>query len=921
MTKTHPSTEHARLATPSADGEGWKMWGPYLSERQWGTVREDYSPHGTAWDYFPHDHARSRAYRWGEDGIAGFSDREQRLCLALALWNERDPILKERLFGLTNSEGNHGEDVKELYYYLDATPTHSYLKMLYKYPQAEYPYAQLLAENRRRGIAQPEFELIDAGLFDADRYFDVFVEYAQAEPGEILVRVTAENRGPEPARLHLLPQIWFRNTWSWKAGAARPSLQQVAPNVIRAQHRKLGIYHLHIDGEPAELLFCDNESNATRLWNEPRTSGFFKDGFHQRVVQGDSSAVNPAHTGTKAAAWYVREVPPAGQVQIRLRLSRHSRAAAFDDFDAILAERREQADEFYAHLQRGITNADARLVQRQAFAGMIWSKQYFYFDVAKWLQGDSAQPPPPAARRHGRNGDWQHLNNADIISMPDKWEYPWYAAWDLAFHCIPLAHLDAEFAKEQLVLLTREWYMHPNGQIPAYEWAFGDVNPPVHAWATWRVFQIDRKQRGDHGDLMFLERVFHKLMLNFTWWVNRKDAEGRNVFQGGFLGLDNIGVFDRSSQLPTGGHIDQADGTSWMAMYALNLMRIALELAQHNRVYEDIATKFFEHFLHIAEAMSHIGGEDGGIGLWDDSDKFFYDVLHLPDGGMQPLKVRSMVGLIPLFAVETLEPELLAKVPDFKRRLEWFLGYRPDLCALVSHWNEEGRGHRRLLSLLRGHRMKRLLKRMLDESEFLSPYGIRALSQVHAQSPYIYRHDGMDLSVRYQPAESDSGLFGGNSNWRGPIWFPVNFLIIESLQKFHHYYGDDFRIEYPTGSGKLLTINEVANQLACRLRRLFVADEHGRRPVHGQNERLQTDPHFRDYVLFYEYFHGDTGRGVGAAHQTGWTGLVAKLLMPRYAAEEQCVEPEARSQPLTVESQKPARARDPRRAARAPSNP
>ena len=919
MTRTAPSAEHARLADRKS---GWKGWGPYLSERQWGTVREDYSPYGNAWDSFPHDHARSRAYRWGEDGIGGFSDQQQRLCLSVALWNERDPILKERLFGLTNGEGNHGEDVKELYYYLDATPTHSYLKMLYKYPQAEYPYARLLDENRRRGAANPEFELADCGVFDQDRYFDVFIEYAQAEPGDLLLRITVENRGPEAAPIHVLPQLWFRNTWSWKPGARRPHLEEAGPGVVRAEHARLGVYHLHADGEAAELLFCENESNAARLWNQP-ASGFFKDGFHERVVHGDLGAVNPARSGTKSAVWYRREIPARGRCELRLRLTRDARHAAFRDFDEIFARRLREADEFYAQLQHGMPSADARLVQRQAFAGMIWSKQFFYYDVAEWLRGDPAQPPPPAGRRRGRNREWAHLNNADIISMPDKWEYPWYAAWDLAFHCLPLAHLDAEFAKEQLVLLTREWYMHPNGQIPAYEWAFGDVNPPVHAWAAWRVFQIDRKQRGDQGDLEFLERVFHKLMLNFTWWVNRKDAEGRNVFQGGFLGLDNIGVFDRSSQLPTGGHIDQADGTSWMAMYALNLMRIALELALHNPVYEDVATKFFEHFLHIAEAMSHIGGEDGcsgGVGLWDDDDKFFYDVLHLPDGAMQALKVRSMVGLIPLFAVETLEPELLARLPDFKRRLEWFLAYRPDLCSLVSHWSVEGVGHRRLLSLLRGHRMKRLLKRMLDETEFLSPYGVRALSRAHAETPYVYRHGGMDLTVSYQPGESDSGLFGGNSNWRGPVWFPVNFLIIESLQKFHHYYGDDFRVECPTGSGRFFTLNEAANELATRLTRLFLVDPQGRRPVHGANERLQTDPHFRDYPLFYEYFHGDTGRGVGAAHQTGWTGLVAKLLMPRYAAGAHASESEARTPPQTDEPRRPQPPK-PRRARGVQPNP
>jgi len=887
--------EQLRLHDGFAPGEGWKKWGPYLSERQWGTVREDYSAHGTAWDYFPHDHARSRAYRWGEDGLAGFSDAQQRLCLGLALWNERDPILKERMFGLTNSEGNHGEDVKELYYYLDATPSHSYLKMLYKYPQAEFPYGRLGDENHRRGNGALEYELIDTGVFDDDRYFDVTVEYAQAAPDDVLMRVSVDNRAAQAATIHILPQLWFRNTWSWAEHAPKPGLKLKSPGIIEARHPDLGTYCLHWGPTPAAPLFCDNDSNPAQLWNDRTRRGYWKDAFHERVVNGREDAVNPGAEGTKAALWYQRRVPAGGRVQLRLRLYRlpagsgnRSAVQAFEDFDATFAARIQETDRFYQDLQQGMDGEDARAVQRQAYAGMIWSKQFFYFDIPQWLRGDPTQPPPPPERRHGRNREWMHLNNADIVSMPDKWEYPWYAAWDLAFHCIPLADLDAEFAKEQLLLLTREWYMHPNGQIPAYEWAFGDVNPPVHAWATWRVFQIDRKQRGDRGDQEFLERVFHKLLLNFTWWVNRKDAEGRNVFQGGFLGLDNIGVFDRSRELPTGGHIDQSDGTSWMAMYALNLMRIALELALNNRVYEDIATKFLEHFLHVAEAMNHIGGDDGssdGLGLWDEQDQFYYDVLHLPDGSMRPLKVRSMVGLIPLFAVETLEPELLDRLPDFKRRLEWFLDYRPDLAALVSHWNEQGRGHRRLLSLLRGHRMKRILKRMLDESEFLSPFGIRALSRVHADAPYIYRHQGMELSVRYQPAESDSGLFGGNSNWRGPIWFPVNFLIIESLQKFHHYYGDDFKIECPTGSGRFLTIQQVANELARRLTRIFLRDEHGLRPVHAQHPRAQQDPHFRDHLLFYEYFDGDNGRGVGASHQTGWTGLIARLLMPRYTPD------------------------------------
>jgi hypothetical protein len=875
--------ERLRLQEDRAGLAAWKYWGPYLSERQWGTVREDYSPHGNAWEYFSHDQARSRAYRWGEDGIAGITDERQRLCLALALWNGNDPILKERLFGLTNGEGNHSEDVKELYYYLDATPTHSYLKFLYKYPQAAFPYTRLVEENRRRGRYEPEFELLDTGIFEDDRYFDVFVEYAKGGPEDILMKVTVANRAPEPALLHLLPQLWFRNTWSWRENARRPGLHAAGDGTIGVRSKVFGNYRLFCDGKP-ELLFTDNDTNIRKLYGAD-AQGYFKDGFDDYVVHGNAAAVSPERTGTKAGALYRLEVPAGGSVSVRLRLTTRTAAPAFEDFDEIVAQGLAEADEFYAEIQAGLDDADARAVQRQAFAGMIWSKQFFYFDIPEWLRGDPTQPPPPDGRRHGRNTDWKHLNNADVISMPDKWEYPWYAAWDLAFHCLPLALVDAEFAKQQLVLLTREWYMHPNGQMPAYEWAFGDVNPPVHAWATWRVFQIDRNQRGDDGDIAFLERVFHKLMLNFTWWVNRKDAQGRNIFQGGFLGLDNIGVFDRSSPLPTGGFINQADGTAWMAMYSLNLMTIALELARHNHVYEDIATKFFEHFLGIAEAMTNIG--DAGIGLWDEQDQFFYDVLNLPDGRITPLKVRSMVGLIPLFAVETLEPELLEELPDFTRRLEWYLRYRPDLCALVSRWHEPGLGERRLLSLLRGHRMKALLRRMLDETEFLSDYGVRALSKIHEDRPYVYHLNGDSLVVRYQPAESDSGLFGGNSNWRGPIWFPVNYLLIESLQKFHHYYGDDFRVECPTGSGNFVTIEQVAEELSRRLTRIFLRDGQGRRAMFGDNARLQNDPHFRDHLLFYEYFHGDTARGVGAEHQTGWTGLVAKLLKPRRRETDQ----------------------------------
>jgi hypothetical protein len=870
------NTERRRLHANAAGRDGWQHWGPYLSERQWGTVREDYSPNGTAWEYFPHDHARSRAYRWGEDGIAGFSDAEQQLCLSLAMWNGNDAILKERLFGLTNSQGNHGEDVKEEYFYLDATPTHSYLRMLYKYPQRAFPYAQLVAENARRGTGAPEYELADTGVFAEDRYFDVFVEYAQVEPGDFLVQITAHNRGAEAAPLHLLPQLVLRNTWSWGPPAVKPALRALRDGAIAIEAAESGVNNFYFDGR-AVMLFTENESNARRLWNigDP---GFFKDGFHERIVNNRRDAVNPAEVGTKAGAWYCTIVPGRGSLTVRLRLSRRSLTAPFEHFDRYLTERRGECDEYYADLQKDIVSDDERAVQRQAFAGLVWSKQFYHYDVRRWLKGDAGQSPP-ASRQHGRNVEWTNLNNADIVSMPDKWEYPWYASWDLAFHCIPFAMIDPKFAKHQLVLLTREWYMHPNGQIPAYEWAFSDVNPPVHAWAAWRVYQMDRKQNAGKGDLEFLERVFHKLMLNFTWWVNRKDTLGRNIFQGGFLGLDNIGVFDRSSQLPTGGYVNQADGTSWMAMYALNLMRIALELSHHNHVYEDIASKFFEHFLHIAEAMSCMYND--GVGLWDEEDKFFYDVLNLPNDERVRLRVRSMVGLIPLFAVETLEPELLDRLPGFRGRLEWILNERPDLAGLVSHWQDPGRGQRRLLSLLRGHRMKSLLRRMLDESEFLSDYGVRALSRAHLEHPYVFKVGNVDLSVRYAPAESDSNQFGGNSNWRGPIWFPLNYLIIESLQKFHHYYGDDFKVECPKGSGKFLTLEQVAAELSHRLARIFLKDGSGVRPVMQHQPQLQKDANFRDHIPFYEYFHGDNGRGVGASHQTGWTALIAKLLMPR----------------------------------------
>ena len=870
------SSEKVRLAQADRGERKWRRWGPYLSERQWGTVREDYSGSGDAWGYFPHDHARSRAYRWGEDGIAGLSDIRQRLCLALALWNTRDPILKERLFGLTGPRGNHGEDVKEIYYYLDATPTHSYLKYLYKYPQAPFPYNLLVDENARRGKQDLEFELVDTGVFDQDRYFDVTVEYGKAVTDDILMRITATNRGPDAAPLHILPQIWFRNTWSWQSDGPRPALW-AENDGITAEQAALGRMHLAID-TPATLLFCDNETNTRRLYNDADATGFFKDGINDHVVHGVAEAVNPQRTGTKAAAQIVAEIPPGGSVTVRLRLAKEMPRAPFADFDRLMAARLAEADDFYAELQTGIADADARRVQRQALAGMIWTKQFYHYDIRDWLAGDPGHVPPPPERHNGRNADWDHFNSEDILSMPDKWEYPWFAAWDSAFHCLPLALVDPHFAKGQLVLLTREWFAHPNGQLPAYEWNFGDVNPPVHAWATWRVFELEREKVGGTGDLAFLESVFHKLLLNFTWWVNRKDKDDNNVFQGGFLGLDNIGVFDRSAPLPTGGFIDQADGTSWMAMYCLNMLRIALELARHNPVYQDVATKFFEHFLHIAWAMNHIS--KNGIGLWDEEEGFYYDVLNLPDGSAQSLRVRSLVGLIPLFAVEVLDADTLARLPEFHKRLQWFLRNRPDLASLVSRWEQPGAGQSLLMSLLRGHRMKCLLRYALNETEFLSDYGIRSVSKVHEAQPYVFSWHGGEAVVGYRPGESDSYMFGGNSNWRGPIWFPINYLIVESLRKFHRYYGDDFRIECPTGSGNLVNLREASEELARRLTRIFLADADGRRPVHGLYPKIQTDPHFRDHVWFYEYFHGDNGRGVGAAHQTGWTGLVANLLAP-----------------------------------------
>jgi Mannosylglycerate hydrolase MGH1-like glycoside hydrolase domain/Glycosyl hydrolase family 63 C-terminal domain len=869
------ASEKERLVEVKDKTKDWQDIGPYLTDRQWGTVREDYSPYGNAWDYVSHDAARSKAFRWGEEGIGGVSDSRQLLCFALGFWNKKDPIIKERFFGLTGEEGNHGEDCKEAYYYLDSTPTHSYMKMLYKYPQNEFPYSSLIEENKRRGKRDPEFELIDTGIFDEDRYFDIFIEYAKAETDDLLIKVTAYNRGQDKASLNILPQVWFRNTWSLGYDSYKPSLFLDEEGVIKIAHRDLHLSYLYFE-EQGRPLFCENETNTGRLYNYPN-HGTCKDGINDFIVTAAAGSVNQTSAGTKAGVNYDVVVAPGQSVTVRLRLANKFHLNPFNDYDSVFEARKEEADEFYQDIQKDIADDEKKMIQRQAFAGMLWSKQFFYFDVRQWLKGDPAQPAPPEGRKKGRNHDWTHLNNMDIISMPDKWEYPWYAAWDLAFHTIPLAIVDPEFAKHQLRLLTKEWYMHPNGQFPAYEWAFGDVNPPVHGWAAWRVYKIDKKINGK-GDIKFLEEVFHKLLLNFTWWVNKKDYSGNNIFQGGFLGMDNIGVFDRSAQLPTGGYIEQSDGTSWMAMFTLNMLRISLELAVENPVYQSLSTKFFEHFLYIAGAMANIGNE--GINLWNEEDQFFYDVLHTPDDRREQMKIRSMVGLIPLFAVEVLDEEIFNALPQFTERLKWFLENRPDLASLVSRWTEHGKGERHLLSLLRGHRMKCLLKRMLDPNEFLSEFGVRTISKYHEANPYRFYADGQEFTVKYTPGESDTSLFGGNSNWRGPIWFPVNYLLIESLQKFYHYYGDDFKVEHPTGSGQEKTLREIAQDLGGRLLEIFRQDADGRRPVFGHNEKLQKDPHFNSYILFNEYFHGDNGRGIGATHQTGWTGLVAKLIQP-----------------------------------------
>jgi hypothetical protein len=867
------NAEKRRLLEAGRRTHHWRRWGPYLSERAWGTVREDYSADGSAWQYFPFEHAHMRAFRWGEDGIGGISDNHQRLCFALALWNGRDPILKERLYGLTSQQGNHGEDVKEYYYYLDATPTYSYMKFLYKYPQAEFPYKQLIETNHGRTNLDPEFELMDTGVFHEDRYFDVFLEYAKADASDIVIRITVVNRGPEEAPLLVLPTLWFRNVWSWAALKDRPSLRRADATTIDIEEPSLGSYRFLCEGHP-ELLFTENETNASALWGDRRSIPYSKDAFHRYLISGQKDAVNPAGTGTKACACYELNLKPGESRTLRLRLTLKTEPSRLlHDIDDLFAERIAEADEFYCFARRDLSE-DGRRVQRQAFAGLLWSRQFYNYVVVDWLKGDSAQPPPPPQRLKGRNSQWVQLHNEDVISMPDNWEYPWYASWDLAFHMIPLALVDPESAKTQLKLFLREWYMHPNGQIPAYEWQLSDVNPPVHAWACWRVFQIDRKLTGQ-PDYAFLESAFHKLMLNFTWWVNRKDSEGSNIFEGGFLGLDNIGIFDRSAPLPTGGYIEQSDGTSWMAMFCLNMLKIALELATRvDPIYEDVASKFFEHFLFIAHAVNNVGEE----GLWDETDGFFYDRLKVPSGDSVLMRVRSMVGLIPMFAVDTMEAEVLDGLPGFRRRMEWFVKHRPDLCGNLASLMHEGVEQRRILSVLVRGRLERVLQRMLDETEFLSPYGIRSMSKHHELNPFSMRVDGHEHGVDYEPAESRTGLFGGNSNWRGPVWFPVNYLLIESLQRYNHYYGDDLNVEFPTGSGVKMNLGQVAIELSCRLARLFLRNGDGARPVFGGAEKFQNDPNFRDHILFYEYFHGDNGAGLGASHQTGWTALVAKLL-------------------------------------------
>lgn len=863
--------EKRRLKQQEKGKANWRKWGPYLSERAWGTVREDYSESGTAWEHFPHDAARSKSYRWGEDGIAGISDDQQLICFAVSLWNGNDPILKERIFGLTGNEGNHGEDVKEYYYYLDNTPTHSYMKYLYKYPQKEFPYEKLVAKNRQRDRGTPEFELIDTGIFDENRYFDVEVEYAKDDAEDLYIYITVTNRGPDSADLVILPTLWFRNVWAWTDGNSKPSIKKTSPSSCELKQPMLGNYWFDAM-DCGEMLFTENETDYESAHGYKTGFTFFKNAFHKYVINGNVDALNKENQGTKVAALYRNNFRPEEKKRFYLRLTNSKSSIKKKKADSILQDRKRETDIFYSDICLPTLKDEEKQIARQAYAGLLWTKQFYYFDVEKWLKGDPQMPKPSASRLNGRNKNWRHLNNADIISMPDKWEYPWYATWDLAFHCLPLAKIDPQFAKDQLILMCREWYMHPNGQLPAYEWSFDDVNPPVHAWAALRVYQIEKEHWGV-ADNAFLEKVFHKLLLNFTWWVNRKDADGHNIFQGGFLGLDNIGIFDRSSKLPTGGHLEQSDGTSWMAMYCLNMLSISLELAKNNHAYEDLATKFFEHFLYIAHAINNMGGES--VALWDDEDGFYYDVLHIHGQKPYHLKTRSIVGLIPLFAVGIIDNEMLDKLPDFKLRMEWFLGNRKDLCKNVACLMST---EKRLLSIVDKERIVKILTKLLSSEEFLSDYGIRSLSKYHKDHPFVFKYNGTEHRVDYEPAESASGLFGGNSNWRGPIWFPINYLLIESLEKFHKFYGDSLKVEYPTGSGQFQTLDKIAAELSRRLVSIFMKNADGKRPVFGGTKKMQSDPNFREHLLFYEYFHGDNGAGLGASHQTGWTALVADLL-------------------------------------------
>lgn len=869
------TAEQNRLDEDRLGKTAWRKWGPYLSERQWGTVREDYSPDGHAWEYLPHDHARSRAYRWGEDGIAGISDDQQQLCFALALWNGKDPILKERLFGLTGPEGNHGEDVKEYYFYLDNLPTHSYMKYLYKYPQNAFPYTNLLEENSRRGRYDFEYELLDTGIFNEDRYYDVFVEYAKASPDDMLIRISVSNRGPENAILHLIPTLWFRNTWSWQSGQQKPLLSQ-EKKIVKAQHPQLGEKWLYCE-DSSTLLFTENETNKKRLFGVPNDSPYVKDGINEYIVNGNKATVNPQNTGTKCAAYSFLKIEPGETKIIKLRLSSNGNISnpLGQEYDSLFLKRKAEADDFYRHISPFPFTEDMRNVQRQAFAGLLWNKQCYHYNVKRWLDGDPTFPPPPKSREEGRNHQWTHLDAYDVFSMPDKWEYPWFAAWDLAFHTIPLAIIDPEFAKQQLFTLTKAWFLHPNGQMPAYEWSFGDVNPPVHAWAAMRIYQIEHANYG-RKDRPFLERMFQKLLLNFTWWVNRKDAGDRNIFEGGFLGLDNIGAFNRSLGPPSGGTLEQPDGTGWMGMYCLNLLDIALELAIENPVYEDMATKFFEHFVAIADAINDIGGQTQG--LWDAENGFYYGILTMSDGSSIRVEGDTMVGLVPLFAVTTNYSKERNAFPKYRERFEWLVKNRPELLETVVDTSRLKTHGVLLISIADADRLKQVLKKVLDHNQLLSDHGVRSVSRIHAVKPLVLNLDGTQFRLDYEPAESTTAMFGGNSNWRGPVWFPMNYLFIESLQKFHYFLGDDFKVECPVGSGNFASLWDVSQDLSFRLIKIFLKDENGRRPVYGGIEKFQTDPHWRDYILFHEYFHGDNAAGLGASNQTGWTGLVAKMI-------------------------------------------